>query len=363
MKALVADALDAGALGFSTGLFYTPGSYATVEEVIEIAHPVAQRGKLYSTHLRDEGDHNVGLFVALNEALEVGRRTGVRVQISHVKCWGPLMWGRAGRYLELLEGAREEGIDVAGDQYPYTAGSTFLWGALFPRWLLMGGREAALARLRDPNTRSRALREVEALIASCNGPEGVLVSAYDARPEYEGRNLKEVAEEMKCNPAEAALRLYEGGEGLVVVEIMKEPDVERFASHPLIAVASDGWAVSPYGVLGTGKPHPRSYGTFPRFLAQFVRTRGLVPLEEAVRKMTLLPASRLGLTRRGRIAPRFKADLVVFDPNTVADTATYRDPHRYPTGIRFVFVNGVPVVEEGHYTGRRPGRVLRDFHQ
>jgi N-acyl-D-amino-acid deacylase len=190
-------------------------------------------------------------------------------------------------------------------------------------------------------------------------PEGVVIALYPPRREYEGRSMAELARELGCDPAEVAIRLYQEGEGSIITHAMKEEDVELIARHPLVSVGSDGSSLSAEGVLSTGKPHPRSYGTNPRFLARFVRERRLVSLEEGVRKMTSLPASRLGLTRRGRIAPGYWADLVIFDRDAVEDTATFKEPHQYPKGIPFVVVNGTLVVENGQFTGRMPGRVLR----
>jgi N-acyl-D-amino-acid deacylase len=361
MKGLVADCLDAGAMGFSTGLFYVPGNYARLEEVIELAAVAAARSKLYSTHMRDEGSHSVGLFVALNEAIEIGRRTGIRVQISHVKCSGPAVWGRAGDVLDLFDRTRREGIDVAGDQYPYTAASTSLTGALFPRWALEGGREETLKRLVSAVERPRLQADIASMFAKWSTPEGVVIARFVQDPSLEGQNLAQVAEAQRCDPAEAVMHLYEQGEAAVILHGMQEADVETIAGHPWIAVGSDGSSLSAHGLLSVGKPHPRSYGTNPRYLARFVRQQQLVSLPEAVRKMTLLPATRLGLTRRGRIAPGFAADLVVFDPETVVDTATFEAPHSYPTGIPHVVVNGVLVIENGAFTGQTPGKIIRGF--
>ena len=359
MKGLVAESLDAGAMGLSTGLFYAPGNYARLEEIIELADVAAQRGKLYSTHMRDEGSHSVGLFVALSEAIEIGRRTGVRVEVSPVKCMGPSVWDRAGDVLHLLEGASREGVDIAGDQYPYTAGSTRITGALFPRWALGGGRDATLKLMADPHTRERLLTDIDDIYTRNRNPESVVMARFAPDPHYEGMNMLEIAEELGCTPGEAPLNLYEMGDGSVIIHMMQEADVETIASHPLISVCSDGSSLSTEGTLAAGRPHPRSYGTNPRFLARYVRERKLVSLQEAVRKMTTLPASRLGLSRRGRIAPGFAADLVVFDPETVSDTATFESPHSYAVGIPHVAVNGVLVIEDGDFTGRTPGKVIR----
>ena len=360
MQALVAEALDAGALGFSTGLFYAPGNYARLEEVIALAQVAADRGKLYSSHIRDEGDDSVGLFVALNEAIEVGRRTGVRVEVSHVKCASPSTWGRAADVLELLERARHEGINVCGDQYPYEAGSTLLTGALFPRWALEGGRQATLARLQDAAQRGRVRAGIEDTFRRRDASR-ILIATYAPQREYEGHTLEEVARDLECAPAEAALRLYERSDAMVIMFHLQEPDMDVIARAPFIAVGSDGSSLNTTGPLSVGKPHPRSYGTNPRFLARFVREKRLVGLEEAVRKMTLLPATHLGLTRRGRLAPGMYADIVVFDPETVADTATFTDPHRFPVGVPHVVVNGTPVIRDGEVTGATPGRVVRGF--
>ena len=361
MKSLAAESLDAGAMGFSTGLFYAPGNYARLDEVIEVADAAAQRGKLYSTHMRDEGSHSVGLFVAINEAIEVGRRTGIRVEISHVKCMGPAVWGRAADALDLFERAVQEGIDVAGDQYPYTAGSTGLTGALFPRWSLDGGREATLSHMADPDSRKRLMADMNIIYSKTGNPEGVVIARFIHDPHYEGMSMAQIADELECEPAEAALQLYEKGDAQVIIHAMKDPDMETIAKHPLISVGSDGSSLSTDGILSVGKPHPRSYGTNPRFLGQFVRERKLMSLEEAIRKMTMLPAQRMGLSRRGRIAPGFAADLVVFNPDTVIDTATFESPHSYSVGVPHVAVNGTLVIENGEFTGQTPGKVIRGF--
>lgn len=361
MKGLIAESLDAGAMGFSTGLYYAPGNYARPEEVIHLAVATAERGKLYSTHMRDEGAANVGLFPSINESIEVARRTGVRLEISHVKCQGPSVYGQANQLLDHFDRAKTEGIDIAGDQYPYTAGSTSLTGAMFPRWSLEGGRESTLTRMADPSTRSRMLEDIDTLYPQEGGPDGIVIARFTPKPQYEGMTMAEIAKDLGCTPAEAALRLYEDGDGSAVSHFMVDADVDLIARHPLISVASDGSSLSTEGLLSAGQPHPRSYGTNPRFLGRFVREGQLVSLEEAIRKMTSLPAERLGLTRRGRIAPGYAADLVVFDPESVAETGTYEAPHSYAVGIPHVAVNGVMVIENDRFTGQTPGVLIRGF--
>jgi N-acyl-D-amino-acid deacylase len=271
------------------------------------------------------------------------------------------VWGRAGAVLDLFERTRREGIDLAGDQYPYLAASTSLTGALFPHWALAGGRDATLQRLAETQARRQLHADITMNFRKASAPEGITIARFVPDPHFEGMHMGHIATELRCDPAEAALRLYARAEAAVILRAMQDADVDAIASHPLIAVGSDGSSLAASGVLSVGKPHPRSYGTNPRFLAQFVRERRLMSLPEAVRKMTTLPASRLGLTRRGRLVPGYAADLVVFDPDTIADTATFEAPHSYPTGVAHVAVNGVLVVEHGAFTGRTPGKVIRSF--
>ena len=360
MKGLISESISSGAMGFSTGLFYAPGSYARLEEVIELASVAAEHGVIYSTHMRDEGTQNTGLMVAVSEAIEIGRRTGIKVEISHVKCKGPAVWGMARGILDLIERSRGEGIDVAGDQYPYTASSTGLTGGLFPRWSLVGGREATLARMGENATRDRMLADIDGFYLEYGGSDRVVIARYVPEPVYEGMSMHEIAKIEGCTPSEAALNLYEQDDGQVIVHAMSEEDLDLIATHPFISVASDGSSLSTEGVLSAGRPHPRNYGTFPRFLARMVREKKLVNLEEAIRRMTSLPAERLGLTKRGRLAPGYFADMVVFDPDTIKDTASFEVPHSYPIGIFHVSVNGVLVIQNGEFTGKTPGKIIRD---
>ncbi len=360
MRALVAESIDQGALGFATGLFYSPGSYSLTDEVISLAEEAAARGALYSSHLRSEGADGPGLFTAYQEAIEIGRRTGVRVEISHVKCKGKPVWGRASEVLEMMERARREGLDVAGDQYPYPRSSTALTGALFPRWALAGGRAATLERMGDADTRAQIRAGIAGNIALYESADAFAIASFAPRTEIEGSTLGEIAREGDKSPEEAALSLYEMGEASVVLASLRQDDVDTIAAAPFIAVASDGSSLRTEGQMSRGTPHPRSYGTFPRFLHRYVTRLRRVRVEEAVHRMTGLPASRLELTRRGRIAPGYRADLVAMDLDNVADTATFAEPHSYPTGITHVWVNGDAAVRDGESTGATAGRVIRD---
>lgn len=359
MSGLFADSLDAGALGMSTGLWYAPGSYSLADEVIALTQPAADRGKLYSSHIRSEADDLSGLFPAHAEAIEVGRRTGARIQISHVKAVGPKFWGRGYELIEGMERARAEGIDVAGDQYPYEWSSTGFSGAMFARWALVGGRQATLDRLADDDTRARIRTDVTYYINRNHSAEGCVIASFPPDQSLEGRSLQDIADEWGCEPEEAALRLYEQSEGFFVLHSMELQDVDAIAKWPLMAVASDGMSLRDEGPLSGGKPHPRSYATNSTFIEQFVVDRKLFTIEEAVYKMTALPASRLDLKRRGRIAPGQIADVLIFDPANVKQNNDFVNPHVYSTGMDYVFVNGKSALENGKPNGTLPGKVLR----
>ena len=363
MKGLVADALDEGAMGFSTGLYYAPGSYARTEEVVALAGEAARRGKLYSTHMRDESDYSIRLFGSVEESIAIGRLSGVRVQISHLKCVGPATWGRSQDLLERIDRARAEGLDVAADQYPYTASSTSLSGGVFPSWALTGGRDGLLSGLEAEDFWDRLRSDIEVNFQRRGGPDMIVIANYPPDRSLEGKSLAEIAKTRGIDPTDTAIYLYQEAEATVIMHSLQEQDVQHIAGGRWVAVGSDGNSISAEGVLSAGKPHPRSYGTFPRFLARYVREKKVVSLAEAIRKMTWLPASRLGLTHRGRIAPGMWADLAIFDPELVTDTATFESPHSYATGIPHVVVNGVPVIKNGEFSGATPGKLLRQFDE
>jgi N-acyl-D-amino-acid deacylase len=360
MQELVRTAMKDGAVGFSTGLLYPPGTFATFEEVLALAKVVAEYDGLYASHIRNE-EHEV--WEAVDEALRIGEGAGIRTQISHIKLAADAFWGQASKYRNLLAKTRRSGLRVRADQYPYPAGSATLENVL-PRWSLDGGREAFLERAKNPTTRAKIIQGIlMGRLASARGAnrgEIVYISRCEAHPDCEGKNLVQLCEEKGLEPtvanaAEMAIRLLEDGPVSAVNFLMSEDDVRSFLVDPNIMIATDGGVTQ----HGEGVPHPRNYGTYPRLLGKYVREEGLLTLEEAIRKCTSLPASHMGLEGRGLLRPGYWADIVVFDPDTIIDTATFQLPHQYPEGIQFVLVNGTVTVEGKLMTGSRAGQVLR----
>ncbi len=359
MKELVAKAMEDGAVGLSTGLIYTPGCYAKTEEIIELAKVAAEYNGIYASHIRGEGDT---LLEAVKEAIRIGREASIPVEISHFKASGKRNWGKVKDAIKMIIEARRKGIDVTADQYPYIASSTGLV-ALLPKWAREGGAEKIIERLKDQNIRSK-IREEMIETYSLRGEDywdRVVISQADKHTEFEGKSISEIAKLLGKSPVNAVLDLLLEEETLVrmVSFGMCEEDVETVMKIPWVMVGSDGRAVSPTGALGKGKPHPRYYGTFPRVLGRYVREKGIISLEMAIRKMTYLPAWRLGFRDRGIIREGAWADIVIFDPDEITDKATFTDPHQFPVGIEYVIVNGEVVVNRGKHTGKLPGRVLR----
>jgi N-acyl-D-amino-acid deacylase len=358
MKGMLAEALQAGAIGLSLGLMYTPGSYTSREELVELCSMLAEHDGLLATHIRGEGG---SLIPSLEEVVWVATRSGCSLQVSHLKAAGRSNWGRVLRAMELLEGARSEGLDVACDVYPYTAGSTSMI-TLLPPWVLEGGVARALERLRDTDARKRIGEEIareqgdwDNMVAS-TGWESVYVSSLSKGRDHdlEGKNLAQIGEERGEEPVECMmdLLLEQDGKVSMIFFHMAEDDVEEVLGWDHSLVASDSLHFQ------AEKPHPRSYGTFPRIIAKCVREDGTLTLEQAVRKMTSFPARWFRLGRRGLVASGQAADLVVFDPDTVSDRATYEDPMRFPTGIDLVLVGGVKTVEGGLHSGARAGQAI-----
>jgi len=358
MKAIVDKAMEAGAVGLSTGLIYVPGTYANTEEIIALAKVAARKGGIYATHMRDEGEH---VIEAITEAIHVGREAEVPVEISHFKIDTKRLWGESRRTIALVEKARQEGIDVTVDQYPYDRSSTGL-SVLLPSWALAGGGDKLKERLHDAETRSRIATEMEEILKHRGFADYsfAMVAGFEPDPALEGKTISEINQargrtKTLANEILTVMEILNQGGASMVYHSMSEEDVERIMRYPNTAVASDGGP----RVFGKGKPHPRSYGTNARVLAKFVREKKVLRLEDAIRKMTSLPARTFGFGDRGLLREGFAADLVLFDPATVQDKATFQNPHQYSDGFDLVLVNGVAVVEDGKITGRRPGRILR----
>lgn len=358
MKELLEDQIRRGCVGLSSGLEYTPSGFADAAELVELAAVMRGSGLPYASHMRNEDDRLLG---AVEEALHVGRVAGVPVQISHLKAQGQRNYWKAEAALSLIERARGEGLDVHFDRYPYTAYATGL-SNLFPSELRAGGNAAFLARLRNPDTAprlERACRDKVALLGDWNSVQ--ISSTNDETSWARGRRLGDLARARDVEPYALTLELLEANGGSVgmIGHGMGEENTARILSHPLGMLCSDGGAYAPYGSLSTGSPHPRGYGSFPRLLGHYVRDTGALTLASAIHKITQMPARKLRLEGRGRISVGAFADLVAFDPGTVADRATFDDPHQYPSGITHVVVNGVHTIRDGEQTGDLGGRAVR----
>ncbi len=359
MRALVRQGMRDGAFGLSTGLKYVPGAFAGTDEIVALAAVADSSGGIYTSHLREEG---LGLLDGVREAIEIGRRAGIPVILTHHKVIGQPMWGASVTTLAMVDSARAEGIDVVVDQYPYSASYTGI-DILIPSWAMAGGDSAFLRRLADPDTGRRVLAATLENLRTDRGA-GDIARVQFARvawePELEGRTLADWARMLGRPPtletgAALVLEAARRGGASAIFHAMDEGDIERIMRHPHTMIASDGRPTEP----GIAHPHPRWYGTFPRVLARYVRERHVLTLEQAIHKMTGMPAARLGLADRGRVAEGAFADIVIFDPARIADRATYEAPHQYPAGIDAVIVNGIVAVDERGFTAARPGRVLR----
>ncbi|HEV7803503.1 MAG TPA: D-aminoacylase [Burkholderiales bacterium] len=359
MRAIVEQAMRDGAFGMSTGLFYVPGKFTPLAEVIELQKVVSPYRGLHTSHMRDEASK---ILDSVRETIAIGERGGVPTQISHHKVIGKANWGKTVETLKLIDEARARGVDATIDQYPYTASSTSIHAALLPGWALEGGLQETQKRLKDPATRAK-IREVTAeLIRTERGagdPANVVVSLCTWDASLAGKNLSQIAQARGLTPtpenaAEVVAWLIDNGSCQGVFHAMSEEDLLRVIVHPATMIASDGEVP----IFGRGAPHPRSYGTFVRVLAVYVRDKKVLTLEDAVRRMSSMPATRIGLTDRGLLRPGMKADMAIFDPARVRDAATFEKPHQYAEGYSHVIVNGQVVFENGAMTAARPGRVL-----
>ena len=358
MRGLVAKAMQEGALGLSTGLFYVPGAFTSTEEVIELAKVSAAYGGIYISHMRDEAQ---GLLDSVRETIRIGDEAGLPVQMTHHKVVGRDSWGMSADSLALVDAARARGVDITIDQYPYTASQTSITALVSP-WAQEGGSNALIERLRDPETRRRIKQEVIYRIEHGRGggdPGNVVVGLCAWDRSLEGKSLADILNDREIavtasNAADLVLEIIERGGARAIYHAMAEQDVERIMRHVATAIGSDGGV----SVFGEGVPHPREYGTFARVLGRYVRERGVLTLEDAVRKMSGATAQRLGIRDRGLLREGLFADVAVFDPTRVRDRATFDDPHQYAEGVEYVLVNGVVVVDGGEHTGARPGRVI-----
>lgn len=347
MKALVSQAMSEGALGMSTGLYYAPGSYSKTDEVIELAKVAAEKGGIYDSHMRDEDSYSIGLLGSIRETIRIGREAKISAHISHIKALGRGVWGQSREAVELIKRARDEGVDVTADQYPYTASGTSITAALVPRWAEAGGNAHLTASIQDPNMRPRLMADMEANLKRRGGPESLLIiSARDRQ--LVGKTLGRVADDWKMTPVEAALEIIKaGGAGLASFN-MSERDVERFMRQKFVMTGSDG---------STG--HPRKYGTFPRKIREYVYRKKIITLPFAIHSSSALTAETFRIPERGQIRVNYFADIIVFDPQTISDRATYEQPQLLASGMKYVIVNGKLAVEDGKYTGILAGHPIR----
>lgn len=366
MKALVRQAMEEGAVGVASSLIYPPGSFASTEELIALARTAAAYDGLYASHVRNEASR---LVEAVDELLTIAREADIRAEIYHLKASGRSNWPKFDEVIRKVEEARAEGLEITADIYTYPAGATGL-NSTMPPWVQEGGFEESLRRLRDPETRRRIVAEMnresdewENMYLGAGTPENILLVGFrndDLKP-LTGKTLAEVAKMRGTSPEETAMDLIveDGSRVGTVYFTQSEDNVRKAVALPWVSYCSDSASVAAEGVFLESSIHPRAYGSFARLLARYVREEGIVPLEEAIRKLTSLPADALRLRERGRLREGYHADVVVFDPETIRDHATFEDPHQYATGVVHVFVNGGQVLRDGEHTGATPGRVVR----
>lgn len=366
MQALVKKEMEAGALGIGSSLIYAPGSYASTEELIALCKAAAPYQGKYISHMRSEGDR---FLEAVDELIRIAREAGVPAEIYHLKAAGKDNWNKLDAALAKVEAARKEGLKVTADMYTYTAGATG-FDACIPRWALDGGYEALWPRLKDPATREKIKHETrtagmgyENLCLSAGSPERILLVEFksDALKPYTGKTLAEVSKLRGTDPEETMLQLMAEDQTRigVVFFLMSEENVRKQIQVPWVSFGSDAGSLAPEGVFLKSGTHPRAYGNVSRLLGKYVRDEKLVPLAQAIHRLSGLPATNLGLAGRGFLKPGMFADVVVFDPATIADHATFEKPHQYSTGVSDVFVNGTQVLKDGEHTGALPGRALK----
>ncbi len=348
MREMVRQGMKDGAFGLSTGLFYAPGSFADLEEVVALAEVAQEYRGIYDTHMRDESSYTVGLLAAVEEAIAVGRETGIPVHISHIKALGADVWGKSAQVVDLVEQAQKEGITVTANQYPYLASKTGFKPTVIPRWAEAGGHEALMQRFGSPESRKRLLVEIEDNIRKRGGAEA-LVFSETGMPDMEGKSLKEVAEQLLLSPPEAVIHLVSEFEGLGVISYnMVEEDLRRFMNRDWVVTGSDA-----------SSGHPRKFGSFARKIGYYALEEGWISLPFAIYQSSVRTAEIFGIAERGKIEEGYFADLVLFDPQRFRDNATFESPYELASGVEHVFVNGDWVIKDGAYTGKVAGRALR----
>jgi N-acyl-D-aspartate/D-glutamate deacylase len=352
MRALMEQGMKEGAWGLSTGLFYTPGAYAAVDELIALATIAGRHGGIYASHIRDEGE---GLMPAVEEALKIGREAKLPVHISHLKSSGRRNWGNAGTLISRLQQARATGHRVTADQYPYAASSTSLQATVIPTKYREGSAADIAARFHDPQVGPAMREAVRQRIKECNDGRDIRIARHAAKTAWQGKDLASIAKEEGKDPLDIVMAIETRGGAQIVHFSMSDEDMRLILKQEFVATASDGAAKVPDETV----PHPRNYGTFPRKIGRFALGEKLIAVEQAIRSATGLPADILQLPERGYLKPGYFADVVVIDPATFQDRATFDKPHQYSTGVQHLFVNGVAVIENGHPTKKLPGRALR----
>lgn len=354
MEQLVEDGMQAGAFALSSGPFYAPGSYSETSELVALARVAARYGAPYQSHIRDESDYTIGLLAAVEEVITVAREADTRGVVTHIKALGPNVWGFSAAIVQRVERAREQGIEVFADQYPYEASQTSLSAALLPRWAQAGGGDSLRARLADPATRARIVAEMHENLARRGGADRIQIGSYAPERSLEGGTLADAAAGRNMDPVETAIALLDrGGVGIVSFNMLDE-DIERLMRQPWTMTASDGGLVR----LGDGVPHPRGNGAFSRKIRRYVVDQPVVSLPDAVRSMSSLPATVYRVPDRGVLRAGAFADIVVFDLASVRDVATFEDPHQVAEGMVHVLVNGTFAVRDGEFVDARAGRVL-----
>ena len=354
MEAIARTGMEEGAFGLSSGLFYAPGSYAELDEVIALAKVVAEHGGVYASHIRDEADYTIGVVASVEEVIRVAREAGIPGVVTHIKALGPNVWGESNTIVQRIDAARADGVEMYADQYPYEASSTGLSAALLPRWSQAGGREAQARRFADLETRARIRAAMVENLARRGGADRIQFTG--GGPQMEGRTLQALADEQGIDPIDVAIEILTGGgPGSIISFNMHTDDVRTLMVQPWTMTSSDGGLPR----FGAGKPHPRSYGTFPRKIRRYVLEDEFVTLPSAIRSMTSLPATAFRIEDRGVIRPGAYADIVVFDLDQITDLATYAEPHQYAEGVVHVLVNGAVALRDGEPTGTNAGAVLR----